>query len=478
MTTTKLTAQGVRALAAGDSPQWITDPAPRGSGRLLLVVRPLREGGGKSWYFKYQRDAGTDTLPIGPYAEEGDGVNAFTVKQARDRAAEWSALYRGGQRDLRAYIERERARREQAERAEDAARRQAEAEATTSTLAQLLDAYADALDARKAKSARDTRNGFRRDVIEAFPDLAAAKARDVTSADLMPVLRRLLDAGKGRSAMKLRSHLHSAYELAARAETDASVPAALRAFRIETNPVARLAALTDQTKPRTRHLREAELRAYVAGVRALPSETTRTALLVALLAGGQRPEQLLRVTAADVDLDARTMRLRDPKGRGRWSDPREHVVPLTDATVALLAPLVEKNRDAPSIFSSDGKRAPAATTLSHAVQTIAEGMLTSKVAPEPFQLRDVRRTCETMLAGLGVSSDVRAQLLSHGITGVQAKHYDRHGYFAEKLDALTRWEAFIAKVEGGDEAAKPTPARTRAKRPAFRTRARTVEAAR
>lgn len=56
---------------------------------------------------------------------------------------------------------------------------------------------------------------------------------------------------------------------------------------------------------------------------------------------------------------------------------------------------------------------------------------------EPFNLRDIRRTVETMLASLGVNKDIRAQLLSHGISGVQAAHYDRHDYIDEKRTALS-----------------------------------------
>jgi len=66
---------------------------------------------------------------------------------------------------------------------------------------------------------------------------------------------------------------------------------------------------------------------------------------------------------------------------------------------------------------------------------------------EPFDLRDVRRTVETMLASMGLSRDTRAQLLSHGISGVQAAHYDRHGYTDEKRAALVAWEARLEEIE-------------------------------
>jgi integrase len=53
-----------------------------------------------------------------------------------------------------------------------------------------------------------------------------------------------------------------------------------------------------------------------------------------------------------------------------------------------------------------------------------------------FTPGDLRRTVETRLAAAGVSLEIRAQLQSHGLGGIQAKHYDRHDYIAEKHGAL------------------------------------------
>lgn len=59
-----------------------------------------------------------------------------------------------------------------------------------------------------------------------------------------------------------------------------------------------------------------------------------------------------------------------------------------------------------------------------------------------------------MLAGLGISRDIRAQLLSHGISGVQAAHYDRHEYTKEKRSALVKWERHLKRVAGDEEETK------------------------
>ena len=75
------------------------------------------------------------------------------------------------------------------------------------------------------------------------------------------------------------------------------------------------------------------------------------------------------------------------------------------------------------------------------------------IGGEAFNVRDIRRTMETMLAGLGISKDTRAQLLSHGISGVQAAHYDRHSYTDEKRAALVAWENRLHEIETGERAA-------------------------
>ena len=78
--------------------------------------------------------------------------------------------------------------------------------------------------------------------------------------------------------------------------------------------------------------------------------------------------------------------------------------------------------------------------------------ISASMGGESFDLRDIRRTVETMLAGLRISKDIRAQLLSHGISGVQAAHYDRHEYIDEKRVALVAWEARLDAIQRAENA--------------------------
>lgn len=64
-------------------------------------------------------------------------------------------------------------------------------------------------------------------------------------------------------------------------------------------------------------------------------------------------------------------------------------------------------------------------------------------AIEGFQLKRIRPGVETLLAATGVSREVRGHLQSHGLTGVQARHYDGHDDMPEKRQALEVLHAAI-----------------------------------
>jgi len=43
---------------------------------------------------------------------------------------------------------------------------------------------------------------------------------------------------------------------------------------------------------------------------------------------------------------------------------------------------------------------------------------------------------ETLLAANRISREIRGHVQSHGLTGIQARHYDGHDYMLEKREAL------------------------------------------
>jgi hypothetical protein len=83
-----------------------------------------------------------------------------------------------------------------------------------------------------------------------------------------------------------------------------------------------------------------------------------------------------------------------------------------------------------AISTTAGKKAISVRTLAGWAHNVVGDTI------EDFQLKRIRSGVETLLAANGVSRDVRGHLQSHGLTGVQARHYDGHDYMAEKRSAL------------------------------------------
>ncbi|MEF3080785.1 tyrosine-type recombinase/integrase [Luteimonas sp. SMYT11W] len=398
------------------------------------------------FYFRYTRpDGSRDPYPLGEWKGSG---GPLSLADARAQAHRLSNRYRAGDRDLRAVLDAEereaRREREAADRAE-----QSKQERQQATLGALLNAYCDALEARGKASAKAVRAALHRHVEEAWPVLWSTPADDLTADDLMSVLTRLTDDDKLREAAKVRSYLQSAYSAGVRARTTASATPALRALRIKTNPARDLGTIEGAANVRHRALSTSELRAYWKRISALPDHDA-ACLRFHLLTGGQRIDQLARATLADYDTDQSTVTLRDTKGRR--TTPRLHVVPLipeaVEAMHAMLPTPAEgddgnadegrRYRLGDFLFTTTaGKAGMVASTAYLRCRAVMEAMQAAGELPAGvFSITDIRRTVETRLAELGVHSDVRAQLQSHGLGGVQARHYDRHDYLQEKRDAL------------------------------------------
>lgn len=403
----------------------------RGAGTLVAY----RSGSGRDsrvlFYFRYTKpDGERDTYPMGEW--EGTG-GPLTLKAARARASELSARYRAGARDLRAVLEtEEREERRQREAAARAA--ESELERQQATLGALMDAYVGWMEAKGKASAGAVQAAIKRHIKEPWPKLWETPADDLTTDDLLDVLIRLTEDEKRREAAKLRSYLQAAYNAGMKARTAASATPALRSLRIRTNPARDLSTIEGAANVRHRALSVSELRAYWRRIAGLPDHDA-ACLRFHLLTGGQRIDQLARVTVKDYDADQATVTLWDAKGRR--TTPRMHIVPLLPEAITAMHAMAPERIGEFLFTTTAGKLGIVSSTAYLRCRAVMEAMLEAGELPGgEFSITDIRRTVETRLADLGVHSDVRAQLQSHGLGGVQSRHYDRHDYLKEKWEAL------------------------------------------
>lgn len=376
------------------------------------------------FYWRYADEGRTHREPIGPYdpvsppkklEPTSRGLSIAAAREQCRRLAVKHMTHRGigGLREARAL-----------ERRQYVAAQEAVAARVTHSLSRLLDDYVKHQANQGRISAREAKNIFDRHVVEAWPTLAETPAVEITQDQVIDMMRRLTEQGRGRTSNKLRTYLRAAFQCAVDVRVTASIPVAFKAYAIQVNPVAqtRRDGRFDGTDKRP--LTADELRKYWRLIEPLPGLRGRS-LRLHLLTGGQRIEQLVRLRWADVTGDSIT--IFDIKGRpGRGA--RTHTVPIIKAAVRDLQSF---ERIGDYVFSTTkGVKPISGTTLSGwAAQVVGDEIAR-------FQLKRVRSGVETLLAANRISREIRGHVQSHGLTGIQARHYDGHDYMLEKREAL------------------------------------------
>ena len=265
---------------------------------------------------------------------------------------------------------------------------------------------------------------FKRHITEAWPGIAEAPAVDLTPDQVLDMLRRLIEAGKGRTANKLRSYLRAAYQCSLDVRATASIPVVFKSFEAVFNPAAQTRRSPQFDRADKRPFSKAELQAYWKLIADRPGPEA-AALRLHLLTGGQRVEQFVRLKWAHVGDEALT--IFDGKGRP-GQGPRPHQIPLVKLARADLAQLKRQGEFA--ISTTAGKQPISVRTLAGWARDVVGDTI------DGFQLKRIRSGVETLLAAAGVGREIRGHLQSHGLTGVQARHYDGHDYMPEKHSAL------------------------------------------
>ena len=183
------------------------------------------------------------------------------------------------------------------------AAKQVEADRATRTLQKLMDTYGTHLEVLNRRSHSDVRSIFRSHVTRPWPALAEAPAADLTPDQVLDMLRRLIEAGKGRTANKLRSYLRAAYQCALDVRTTALIPVAFKEFGIVFNPAAQTRRSPQFDRADKRPLSTEELGHYWHIIRDQPGREAAM-LRLHLLTGGQRIEQLVKLKWEDVTREA------------------------------------------------------------------------------------------------------------------------------------------------------------------------------
>jgi len=319
-------------------------------------------------------------------------------------------------------------------------------EAEAATFGDMMTGYVEMLEAKGKKSAGNVKTQIAADIEKKQRKIWSKRAAEIDLDDCVKIVATITDKGKKRQADKIRSYIRSAFSEAIKARGNVNAPAKLRNMNIKMNPARDMVKVEGSSQARTRALSLSEFQAYWSHVKEQP-EPGRSIMMLHVLTGGQRMDQLARAGLHDIDNDTQTLTLLDFKGRR--SEPRRHSIPLLPEARACIDRITGAGE---YVFSCDGGIRPINKKyIGERVDKIRDAM---KEAEEleggHFTPGTIRATIETRLAAkpYRVSSDVLGQLLSHGMGGVQQRHYQHHNFHEEKLEAL---EMLQRMVEGQPE---------------------------
>jgi integrase len=162
-----------------------------------------------------------------------------------------------------------------------------------------------------------------------------------------------------------------------------------------------------------------------------------------LMLTGQRRSDWSDASRPEIDQQSRSLEIPAKRYKGQ----RDHVVPLSAAVQSIVGALPLWNEGA-YLFSTTGGAKPF-SGFSKAKEQLDCAVRASIPGLTNWRLHDLRVTCKTRMAKLGVASDIRDAVLGHAKRGLD-RIYDKHERFDEKRAALDLYANHILSIVEGD----------------------------
>lgn len=276
--------------------------------------------------------------------------------------------------------------------------------------------------------------------LHVLPQWRDRSIKDVRRSDVHQLIDGLVADGKTGTAREVRKHLSSLFNWAVDREV------------ISDNPIYGMTrADLKNTHEAGRSLANEELRAIwlAAGELGYPFG----AMYQLLILTGQRRNEWANSRRSEFDSDKLWLEV----PRIRYKGDRDHIVPLSEAAISIIDSLPQWPGDDHYLFSTTDGRKPvsgfsrAKSRLDKTAQQILrDSSEDPSIELKRYRVHDFRVTCETRLANLGFTQEVRDAVLGHAKPGLQ-KTYNKHDYMDEKRDALDAYAKHLLEAVSDEQ---------------------------
>ncbi|MGP0093756.1 MAG: tyrosine-type recombinase/integrase [Xanthobacteraceae bacterium] len=379
----------------------MSDGEGRGTGRLVLVLKPMPTRVTAEWMAQQWRHGKRTKSKIGSYP-------ALSLSEARQIFA----------RDFAGVILK-------------GSSIKIAGDTSPGTVADLFEAYVKNLKDAGKPSWPQAERGLNK-ILSVLG--RHRLARDISPDDVLSVLRPIFERGKRSLADHVRGYLRSAYAWGIKSEHDyrSSSP---RRFKLTNNPAGGI-----PTEPKvvgTRWLDEEE---FVQLYRWLecpdtPVHPPYTRAVRILMLTGQRVEEIAALHVDQWDAKERVI---------DWSKTKNgnpHTIPVPPIAAELIESIVPNEFGWLFPSAKDPSRPVSAGTLYSFMWRQRDRGVIPVVTN-----RDLRRTWKTLAGKAGVSKEIRDRLQNHTLQDVSSKSYDRWNYMPEKRAGMEKWNSFVTNL--------------------------------
>ena len=394
----RLTVKTVEAMRPGADRREIPDGHMPS---LYLIVQP---SGARSWAVRYRHHGQSRKHTLGSYP-------AIDLKAARALAGT----------ALRAVAEGRDPGREKF------LARTAKADSVDHVVEEFLERHVRR--SNRPRTVQGTERLLRQHVL---PHWRGRLMHEITRRDVLDILDRVVDGGAPIAANRVHAAVRKFFNWAVARDILAA------------SPCAGVKPPTAE-RARDRVLSDVELRFVWQATDKLSGTFGPLVKLLALT--GQRRDEVARMRWDELDLDARLWTL--PAERTKNSKP--HEIPLSNAALAALQN-VPNIAGSPFVFATNGGASPV-SGYSDGKRRL-DALLPADMPA--WRLHDLRRTCASGLARLGINLPVIEKVLNHssgsfaGIVGV----YQKHSFADEKRQALEAWGRHVDSLVSRSKVAR------------------------
>ena len=376
----------------------LVDGEGHGTGRLVLVMKPMPTRVTADWMAQQWRDEKRLKKKLGSYP-------SMPLSKARE-------IFN---RDFAELIQKGRSIK-------------IAGDTRPGTVADLFEAYVAYLKEGGKSSWKEAEKGLNK-----IADTLGRNrpARDIEPDEITAIIRPIYERGKRSMADHVRSYIRSAFSWGLKSEHDYRSTAARR-FRLTYNPAAGI-----PTEPKTIGTRWLSEEEFVRLYRWLecpdtPVHPSYARAVQIIMLTGQRVEEIARLHVDQWDAKERII---------DWTKTKNlqpHAVPVPSLATELIESIIPNEH---------GWFFPSAKDPS---KPVSHGTLYSfiwrqrdrGVIPHATN-RDLRRTFKTLAGKAGVPKEIRDRLQNHALQDVSSKHYDRWNYMVEKRAGMAKWDKFV-----------------------------------